>query len=175
MRLALTVLASALVLGASGACLAQSSVESPVGADPKIWTETPQGRLHEASGALCPNRIEGFEPLMFTGADAAALLGACSYIDADGAGNAGIRVRKYAPGMGESRDAIANDRLLMEPDPTRDAPLFAVRMSPFTTSNGTKGGILVITKKRNGYLVDCFAEGVTLDDTSAKIARFCGN
>lgn len=124
---------------------------------------------------MCPNRIEGFEPLAFTGADAAALLGACSYIDADGAGNAGIRVRKYVPDVGESRDAIANDRLLMEPDPTREAPLFAVRMSPFTTSNGTKGGVLVITKKRNGYLVDCYAEGVTLDDTTAKIARFCGS
>ncbi len=124
---------------------------------------------------MCPNRIEGFEPLVFTGADTAALLGGCSYIDADGAGNAGIRVRKYVPGVGESRDAISNDRALMEPDPSQEAPLFAVRMSPFTTSNGTRGGVLVITKKRNGYLVDCYAEGVTLDDTTAKIARFCGN
>lgn len=175
MRFVIAVLASAFVSGGVGVCLAQSSVESPVGADPQVWIETPEGRLHEASGALCLNRIEGFEPLAFTGADAVALLGACSYIDADGAGNAGIRVRKYVPGVGESRDAISNDRALMEPDPTVEAPLFAVRMSPVTTGNGTRGGVLVITKNRNGYLVDCYAEGVTLDDTSAKIARFCGN
>lgn len=107
--------------------------------------------------------------------DGANFLGSCAYSDPNGAGNAGIRVRRYTPGVGESRDAIANDRALMEPAAGQDAPLFAVRMSPVTTGNGTKGGILTITRARKGYLIDCYAEGANLDDASAKIARICGN
>jgi hypothetical protein len=173
MRLAHAVLAAALVLGVPGVCLAQSPAESSGQTDPQSWTDMPGGRHHTASGTLCPNRVDGFEPLAFAGADAAALLGTCSYIDADGAGDAGLRVRKYVPGVGESRDAVSNDRMLMEPDPVQGPPMFAVRMSPVTTSNGTRGGILVITKARNGFLVDCFAEGATLDVATEKIARFC--
>jgi hypothetical protein len=163
-----------LVSGVGGACLAQNPAESPAAADPQLWTDAPEGRIHAASGAVCPSRVDGFEPLTFTGADTEAVLGSCAYTDASGAGNAGLRVRRYVPGAGESRDAISNDRALMEPDPVQGPPLFAVRMSPVTTSNGTKGGVLVITKTRNGYLIDCFAEGATLDDATEKIARFCG-
>jgi hypothetical protein len=175
MRLALAVLAAALVSGVPGAVLAQLPGASAPSTDPRLWVVDPEATIHAASGAVCLSRIEGFEPLMFMGPQAANLLGTCTYTDAGGAGNAGLRVRQYEPGFGETREIIVNDRALMEPDPAQGPPLFAARMAPVTTANGTKGGLLTITKTRNGYLIDCYAEGAMLADASAKIARFCGN
>jgi hypothetical protein len=166
-RAGLTVMA--FLCGQSQAVFAQNAEPS----DPNRWTASPEGNRHEASGILCLDDIAGFAPLVFMEGDAANLLGACSYIDHTGTGDAGVRVRRYARGKGETQEAIDNDRALVEPDPARGAPLFTVRMAPATTGDGKRGGRVTITKMRNGYLVDCFAEGATLQVASAKLARVC--
>jgi len=134
----------------------------------------PDGTLHEASGTKCLASVTGFDRMEFSAA-ADPVLGTCVYIDDSGAGDAGVRVRRYIPGVGQSRSEIENDRTLMEPDPNIGAPLFTVRMGAATTRDGKMGGRLTITKVRNGYLVDCFAEGASLEVASAKMALICAN
>jgi hypothetical protein len=139
------------------------------------WTMSPEGNRHDGSGTNCTDDVAGFAPLEFMKGDGANLLGVCTYVDVTGTGDAGLRIRRYESGVGESRETIANDRALMEPDPVQGAPLFTVRMAPATTGDGKQGGRITITKVRNGYLVDCFAEGATLEIASGKIALICGN
>jgi hypothetical protein len=172
MRIRRIGLFTTVLLSLFCAASAQSAETPP---DPVQWTMSADGSRHEASGVNCAENVVGFGPLQFQDGDGANLLGACAYMDATGTGDAGLRVRRYAPGEGESREAISNDRQLMEPDPRTGAPLFTVRMTPATTRDGIMGGRVTITKVRNGYLVDCFAEGVTLQVASAKLVRVCSN
>jgi hypothetical protein len=170
--------ASAIVMTNGG--LAGAADENPAGSrggeapNPELWTMPPDGTLHEASGTKCLAEVKGFDRMEFSGA-ADPVLGTCIYIDDTGTGDAGVRVRRYLPGVGGSRTEIENDRTLMEPDPNIGAPLFTVRMGAATTRDGKMGGRLTITKVRNGYLVDCFAEGATLQVASAKMALICAN
>lgn len=133
-----------------------------------------EGAKHEASGTNCLAQVNGFQRMQFSGGVEPNVLGSCLYVDDTGTGDAGIRVRRYAPGIGESQTEIENDRALMEPDP-RGTPLFMARMGEATLRDGKMGGRLTITKVRNGYLVDCFAEGTTLQVASAKMALICSN
>lgn len=141
--------------------------------DPVHWTEAAERTTHDASGTNCINDVPGFAPLSFMAADAANLLGACNYVDVTGTGDAGLRVRRYVRGEGESEEAIRNDRDLMEPG-RMGAPLFAVRMTGASLRAGKMGGRITITRATNGYLVDCFAEGETFEVASAKLASICG-
>ena len=84
------------------------------------------GMQHDASNTLCPPQLMGFDDLRFQPAMSANVLGTCIYVDDSGTGDAGVQVRRYVPGVGVSREAIGNDRELMEPDPRRGAPLFTV-------------------------------------------------
>jgi len=171
MRFALVVLAAALLLGSGAAGYAQGSGDPSVTPpDPTLWTVLPEGNRHVASGTFCPDEVEGFASLAFAFGNIPNLLGTCAYTASAGGGTAGVRVRRYAAGEGESQEAIDNDRSLMEPDNVQGAPLFAVRMTPAAT-----GGRLTITKTRNGYLIDCFAEGPSLEDAAAKVAAVCKN
>jgi hypothetical protein len=176
MRVSLAAFVGALALCTENMCFAQNSGgDSAIPSDPKQWTQSSEGNRHDASGTNCLDDVAGFAPLAFTGADMANLLGSCVYVDNSGTGNAGVRVRRYVPGEGESQESVANDRALMEPDPVQGAPLFTVRMAPVTTGDGKMGGRVTITKTRNGYLVDCFAEGATLAVASGKMASICSN
>ncbi len=161
-----------LVLALLAAGKAESFAQEPAS---DLWTMTAEGNRHEASGANCLEDIPGFAPLAFMAGDGGNFLGLCSYIDATGTGNAGLRVRRYVAGQGESQEAIENDRALMEPSPGGSPPLFAVRMGRVALGDGKDGGRVTVTKVRNGFLVDCFAEGATLNDASAKIALVCAN
>ena len=179
MRAALAVLAAALaMLIPLDTASAQSAAQNPAGAaasDPGVWSMPPEGAIHEASGTRCLATVSGFSTMQFSGAADPTILGVCTYADDSGTGDAGVRVRRYAPGVGESRETIENDRTLMEPDAAAGAPLFTARMGPATLKDGKLGGRLTITKTRNGYLIDCFAEGATLAIASGKIALICAN
>jgi hypothetical protein len=131
--------------------------------------------VHEASMTRCPSELPGFSALIFTGPVEPNILGTCTYKDSTGSGDAGIQVRKYVRDVGESRDAIANDLMLMEPRPGADIPFMMVRMAPITTRDGNSGGRVVITKTRGGLLIDCFGEGESLEKASTKIGLFCAN
>jgi hypothetical protein len=171
---------SVAMLCAEGVC-AQPAENPTAGTPVQVpptgdgWTTPADGHAHAASGTQCPERVNGFDHLQFLGPTGPALLGSCTYVDDTGNGDAGIRVRRYVSGAGESQEAIDNDRALMEPNERQGAPMFAVRMDPVTTRDGTMGGRLTITKTRNGFLIDCFAEGLSLEIASAKLALICGN
>ena len=173
MRLAVAVLTAALIsLGAEhGFAQIAGDAASP---DPQHWSTDPDAEVHDASGARCPLMVTGFALLQFQGPSTAKLLGSCTYISNSGNGDAGLSVRRYVPST-ESTEANEYDRALMEPKTGEDAPMMAVQMAAVTTRDGTKGGRITITKARNGYLVDCYAEGANLEAASAKIALICGN
>jgi hypothetical protein len=119
--------------------------------------------------------LPGFDALILTGPSEPNVVGTCTYKDMADTGDTGIQVRRYMRDVGESRDAIVNDRTLMEPRPGEDAPFMMVRIVEITTRDGKPGGRMVITKKRGDFLVDCFGEGESLEKTSEKIGLFCGN
>jgi hypothetical protein len=178
MRAALAVLAAALSMIIPMKALAQPAEQSPAGAtapESGLWSMPSEGAVHEASGTRCLASVNGFSTMQFTGAAEPNILGTCAYADESGTGDAGLRVRRYLPGVGESGAEIENDRTLMEPDPAAGAPLFMARMGPATLKDGKMGGRLTITKTRNGYLIDCFADGATLQIASGKIALICSN
>jgi hypothetical protein len=181
MRKALGLIAAAALIYQIGASLAQGSDDNPgaypAAASPNAagWTMGAYGIQHEASSTVCPPHLSGFDRLTFVSPPGADMLGACVYVDDTGTGDAGMRVRRYLPGVGETREIIDNDHALMEPDPVQGAPLFTVRMAPVTTRDGKMSGRLTITKVRSGYLIDCFAEGISLQIATAKIALICGN
>jgi hypothetical protein len=154
---------------------AQSTEQNPGAPDPGLWNMPSEGAIHEASGTRCLATVNGFSAMQFSGAAEPNILGACAYADDSGTGDAGVRVRRYVPGVGESGTEIENDRTLMEPDAATGAPLFTARMGPATLKDGKMGGRLTITKTRNGYLIDCFADGATLQVASGKIALICAN
>jgi len=162
-------------MNAASAQPADQNSAGPAGADMSVWTMPPEGALHEASGTRCLATVSGFSAMQFAGAAEPDILGTCAYADDNGTGDAGVRVRRYLPGIGASRTEIENDRALMEPDAAAGAPLFTARMGPATLKDGKMGGRLTITKTRNGYLIDCFAEGATLPVASGKIAIICAN
>ncbi len=139
------------------------------------WKVESGAALHEASTTKCPAEIPGFNALIFTGPAEPNILGTCTYKDSSGMGDAGIQVRKYMRGVGESRDAMINDRTLMEPRPGAEVPFMMVRIQPITTRDGKNGGRMVITKTRGGLLIDCFGEGESIEKASKKIGLFCGN
>ena len=91
-----------------------------------------------------------------------------------GTGDAGVRVRRYAPGQGENSEAAGNDRALMEPRAGRASPLFTVRIEPLEVADGKRGARVVVTKTRNGLLIDCFGEDADFASATAKIAGVCG-
>lgn len=138
------------------------------------WTMEGGAVIHEASMTKCPAELPGLTALIFTGPAEPNILGTCTYKDSGGGGDAGMQVRKYMRDVGESRDAVINDRTLMEPRGA-DVPFMMVRLVPITTRDGKSGGRMVITKTRGGLLIDCFGEGETLEKASAKIALFCSN
>ena len=131
--------------------------------------------IHQASTTRCPAALPGFSALIFTGPAEPNIVGTCTYKDSTGMGDAGMQVRKYMRDVGESRDAIVNDRTLMEPRPGDEIPFMMVRFSPITTRDGNRGGRVVITKTRGGLLIDCFGEGESLEKASEKIGLFCAN
>ncbi len=139
------------------------------------WKMDSGAAIHEASTTRCPAELPGFAALIFTGPVGPNILGTCTYKDSADSGDAGIQVRKYMRDIGESRDAINNDRTLMEPGPGADIPFMMVRLAPITTRDGKSGGRMVITKTRGGLLIDCFGEGESLEKVSAKIGLFCAN
>jgi hypothetical protein len=139
------------------------------------WKTENGAALHEASTTKCPAEVAGLNALIFTGPVEPNILGTCTYKDSAGGGDVGIQVRKYIRDVGESRDAIVNDRTLMEPRPGADVPFMMVRLTPITTRDGKSGGRMVITKTRGGLLIDCFGEGESLEKASAKIGLFCAN
>ncbi len=160
MQTAFAVFAVALAIIQTDAVSAQPVQENPADSassatpDPKLWTMPPEGAMHAASGTRCLAQVSGFSAMQFTGAAEPNILGTCVYVDDTGTGDAGITVRRYLPGVGESWTEIENDRALIEPDPRQGAPLFMARMGPATLRDGKMGGRITITRLRNGYLVD---------------------
>jgi hypothetical protein len=139
------------------------------------WKMEGSAALHAASTTKCPAELTGLGALIFTGPVEPNILGTCTYKDNADGGDAGIQVRRYMRNVGESRDAIQNDRMLMEPRAGADVPFMMVRFTPITTRDGKRGGRMVITKTRGGLLIDCFGEGESLEKVSAKIGLFCSN
>jgi hypothetical protein len=138
------------------------------------WKSDGRTIIHEASTTKCPAELPGFNTLIFTGPAEPNIVGTCTYKDNAGMGDVGLQVRKYIRDVGESRDAIINDRTLMEPRPGAEIPFMMVRIQPITTRDGKNGGRMVITKTRGGLLIDCFGEGESLEKVSAKIGLVCG-
>jgi hypothetical protein len=174
-------LVSAVILlaGINGA-LAQSAFDYPGSAAALAmtkagWKMAAGVALHASSATKCPAMLPGFDALILTGPSGPNIVGTCTYKDMANAGDTGIQVRRYMRDVGESRDAIMNDRTLMEPRPGEDVPFMMVRIADITTRDGKPGGRMVITKKRGDFLVDCFGEGDSMEKTSAKIGLFCGN
>ena len=175
----LTSLAAMLLLAGIPAALAQSAYDNPGSAAAQAmtkagWKMDAGVALHAASTTTCPAMLPGFAALIFTGPIEPNILGTCTYKDSADAGDTGIQVRRYMRDVGESRDAIANDRTLMEPRAGENVPFMMVRITEITTRDGKPGGRMVITKARGGFLVDCFGEGANLEKTSEKIGLFCG-
>jgi hypothetical protein len=139
------------------------------------WKMDGGAALHEGSTTKCPAELPGFHALIFTGPAEPNILGTCTYKDNADGGDIGIQVRRYMRDVGETRDAIVNDRTLMEPRSGANAPFMMVRITPITTRDGKSGGRMVITKTRGGLLIDCFGEAESLEKASAKIGLFCGN
>jgi hypothetical protein len=171
--------ATALFICVQGAC-AQSAYDNPDSAAAKAmanagWTMRSGEAFHEASTTKCPAALPGFEALIFTGPVEPNVLGTCTYRHVADGGDTGIQVRRYIRGVGESRDAIQNDRALMEPGRDAAIPFMMVRFTPITTRDGKRGGRVVITKTRGGFLIDCFGEAASLEKASEKIALFCSN
>jgi hypothetical protein len=167
-----------LLLTFSGGALAQSPSNGGAAAEEMAeagWKMDSGAAVHDASTTRCPAEIPGFTALIFTGPAEPNILGTCTYKDSAGSGDAGLQVRKYVRDVGESRDAINNDRMLMEPRPGAEIPFMMVRFAPITTRDGNKGGRMVITKTRGGLLIDCFGEGESLEKASEKIGLFCAN
>ena len=171
-------LAAMLLLTFSGGAFAQSPSNGSAAAEEMAkagWKMDGGAALHDASTTRCPGELPGFSALIFTGPSEPNIVGTCTYKDSAGGGDAGMQVRKYVRDVGESRDAINNDRALMEPRPGADVPFMMVRLAPITTRDGKSGGRMVITKTRGGLLIDCFGEGESLEKVSAKIGLFCSN
>jgi hypothetical protein len=170
---------AATILICTHSAYAQSVFDNPNSASAEAmakagWRIDSGEAQHEASSTTCPAELPGFEPLIFTGPVEPNVLGTCTYKDSAGGGDTGIQVRRYIRDVGESREAIQNDRSLMEPRGA-GAPFMAVRFQPITTRDGNRGGRVVITKMRGGLLIDCFGEGDSLEKASSKISLFCGN
>jgi hypothetical protein len=138
------------------------------------WRMDSGAALHEVSTTKCPAALPGFEPLTFTGPAEPNVLGTCTYKDSAGGGDTGIQVRRYVRDVGESREAVQNDRMLMEPRGA-NVPFMMVRFQPIMTRDGKRGGRVIITKTRGGLLIDCFGEAESLEKASHKIGLFCGN
>jgi hypothetical protein len=168
------------LLTCSGGALAQAPYDNPNSAAAQAmakagWKMENGIALHEMSMTKCPAELAGLGALIFTGPVEPNVLGTCTYKDHADGGDAGIQVRRYIRNVGESRDAIVNDRMLMEPRPGAEIPFMMVRLTPITLRDGKDGGRMVITKTRGGLLIDCFGEGESLEKATAKIALFCGN
>lgn len=176
----LKTLAALLLLSCSTGALAQSPFDNPTSAAAQEmanagWSIEGGVALHAASTTKCPAMLAGFAPLILTGPSSPNILGTCTYKDATDHGDTGMQVRRYMRGVGESRDAVLNDRTLMEPRPGETVPFMAVRITEITTRDGKPGGRMVITKARGGFLIDCFGEGESIEKASQKIGLFCGN
>jgi hypothetical protein len=141
---------------------------------PEGWTFGADGPVHTESGTVCPAESDGFNPVALSGPSEPNILGICYYEDSLGTGDAGVRVRRYLRDVGETPEAIANDRLLMEPRPGEPPPLFTVRIEPFTSGGVKRSARVTITKMVHGLLVDCFAEDADFGAATAKIAGVCG-
>ena len=168
-----------LLTGIHGA-FAQSAYDNPNSAAAQAmtkagWKMDAGAALHDPSTTKCPAALPGFDAMIFTGPVEPNILGTCTYKDGADAGDTGIQVRRYIRDVGESRDAIVNDRTLMEPTPGENVPFMMVRITEIMTRDGKPGGRMVITKARGGFLVDCFGEGESMEKTSQKIGLFCGN
>ena len=178
MRSYASLAAVMLIAGVHGV-LAQSVSKSDGTASKETatagWKMDAGMALHAPSMTKCPATIMGFESLTFTGPASPNVIGTCTYKDRADHGDVGIQVRRYVRGVGESREAVVNDRVLMEPRPGEAPPFMMVRIAEITTRDGKAGGRMVITKKRSDFLIDCFGEGESLEMTSAKIGLFCGN
>ena len=181
MRFAIPFLAASVILAGLESATAQAPAESapiPSGsasAMPEGWSLDGDRTVHEASATRCMNEIAGFRAMRLSGPVGPNIVGTCRYDDASGAGDAGMQVRRYLRDVGESPEAIANDRALMEPGEGHGTPMMMVRFAPVTTRNGQMGGVVIITKARNGFLIDCFGEGRSIEDASRKIGLFCAN
>jgi hypothetical protein len=174
------LLAAVILLADIHGALAQSVFDNPGSAAAQEmtkagWTMEAGAALHAASTTKCPAMLPGFDALILTGPIAPNIVGTCTYRDAADGGDTGIQVRRYVRGVGESRDAVVNDRMLMEPRPGETPPFMMVRIAEITTRDGKPGGRMVITKKKGDFLVDCFGEGESMEQTSQKIGLFCGN
>jgi len=171
-------LAAMLLLTLSGGAFAQSPSNGSAAAEEMAkagWKMEGGGAVHDASTTKCPAELPGFSALIFTGPAEPNIVGTCTYKDRADTGDAGMQVRKYVRDVGETRDAITNDRTLMEPRAGDEIPFMMVRFTPITTRDGNRGGRIVITKTRGGLLVDCFGEAESLEKASEKIGLFCAN
>ena len=180
MRPAFFAVTVALLLASAELAFAQSEPDASLSATPQLllpsgWSSTADGIMHDESGTRCVQELAGFQTLRLSGPVEPNILGTCHYDDPSGAGDIGLQVRRYLRDVGESRDAILNDRMLMEPRAGSQVPGFAARLLPLKTRDGQMGGLVIITKVRNGLLIDCFAEGHSLEEASKKIALVCGN
>ena len=169
--LAAVFLASSFA-GAHAQGTESAPAQSAANQSPDGWTKDAGGGFaHVSSETKCPLESDGFKTLLFSGAAEPNIVGICHYADAMDTGDAGIRLRRYLAGVGESPEAIANDRMLIEPG-SNGPPLFTVRIAPLTV-NGKSGARLTITKVRGGLLVDCYAEDVDFNNATAKVAALC--
>ncbi len=181
MRLAIPFLVASVILAGLQSALAEAPTENapnpsaPAASMPEGWSRDGDRTVHEASATRCLNEIAGFRTMRLSGPVEPNIVGTCRYEDASGAGDAGMQVRRYMRNVGESPEAIANDRALMEPGEGHGTPMMMVRFAPVTTRNGQMGGVVIITKARNGFLIDCFGEGRSIEDASKKIGLFCAN
>lgn len=173
-------LTAVVLLACSGAAFAQSPFDNPNTASAQSmakagWKVENGEALHQMSTTKCPAELAGLGALILTGPVEPNILGTCTYKDQADGGDAGLQVRRYMRDVGESRDAIVNDRMLMEPRPGAEVPFMMVRFTQITLRDGKSGGRMVITKKKGELLVDCFGEGKSLEKATAKIALFCAN
>ena len=170
---------AAMILLCTQGAYAQSAYDNPNSAAADAmgkagWRMDAGAALHETSTTKCPAALPGFEALIFTGPAAPNVVGTCTYKDSAGGGDTGIQVRRYIRDVGESREAMQNDRTLMEPRGA-NIPFMMVRFQEITTRDGKRGGRVVITKTRGGLLIDCFGEAESLEKASGKIGLFCQN
>ncbi len=133
MRLAIPFLVASVILAGLQSALGEAPTENapnpsaPAASMPEGWSRDGDRTVHEASATRCLNEIAGFRPMRLSGPVDPNILGTCRYEDASGAGDAGMQVRRYLRDVGESREAIANDRALMEPGEGHGTPMMMVR------------------------------------------------
>jgi hypothetical protein len=148
-------LVSPIVLLACAAA-AHAAPDTP----PAGWTLGGDGAYtHADTGTACAPAFGDLAFVRLDGPSGPNVLGVCVY--AAGATKAGqIRIRKFIDGVGDTPLAIQNDRALMGliPAPPGQTMEAAFRAGPGPQLDGATSRQTVITKLRNGLLIDCIIQ-----------------